>query len=298
MPGSPAGVAPIPDRSVSGGAADANRTIRVLAVGDVVGSQGRKALRRLLPGLRDEVQADLVFANAENSAGGRGVSVRTARELRDAGADVLTSGNHIWAQPDIEQALADDDLRLLRPLNFPTELPGRGACTMRVKGHDVTIVSLLGRVFLAPLDDPFRAMDTFLLLLSPESADARRPLVVVDFHAEATSEKQAMGWYLAGRVAAVVGTHTHVPTADERVLPGGTAYVTDLGMVGPRDSIIGSAIEPTVRRFLTHRPGRVPVADGPIGFNAVLIELDAEEGTCRAVRRVDRYDPSDDRGRR
>jgi hypothetical protein len=283
---------------VSGGAADANRTIRVLAVGDVVGSQGRKALRRLLPGLRDEVQADLVFANAENSAGGRGVSVRTARELRDAGADVLTSGNHIWAQPDIEQALADDDLRLLRPLNFPTELPGRGACTMRVKGHDVTIVSLLGRVFLAPLDDPFRAMDTFLLLLSPESADARRPLVVVDFHAEATSEKQAMGWYLAGRVAAVVGTHTHVPTADERVLPGGTAYVTDLGMVGPRDSIIGSAIEPTVRRFLTHRPGRVPVADGPIGFNAVLIELDAEEGTCRAVRRVDRYDPSDDRGRR
>ena len=298
MPGSPVGVAPVPDRSASGGADDANRTIRVLAVGDVVGSQGRKALRRLLPGLRDEVQADLVFANAENSAGGRGVSVRTARELRDAGADVLTSGNHIWAQPDIEQALADDDLRLLRPLNFPTELPGRGACTMRVKGHDVTIVSLLGRVFLAPLDDPFRAMDTFLLLLSPESADVRRPLVVVDFHAEATSEKQAMGWYLAGRVAAVVGTHTHVPTADERVLPGGTAYVTDLGMVGPRDSIIGSAIEPTVRRFLTHRPGRVPVADGPIGFNAVLIELDAEEGTCRAVRRVDRYDPSDDRGRR
>ncbi len=269
-------------------------------MGDIVGSPGRKALRRLLPGLRDEVAADLVFANAENSAGGRGVTVRTAREMRDAGVDILTTGNHIWAQPDIDQALADDDLRLLRPLNFPTELPGRGACTVRVKGHEVTIVSLQGRVFMAPLDDPFRAMDTFLLLLTPAEADARRPLVVVDFHAEATSEKQAMGWYLAGRVAAVVGTHTHVPTADERVLPGGTAYVTDLGMVGPRDSIIGSAIEPTIRRFLTHRPSRVPVADGPIGFNAVLVELDADHGTCRAVRRVDRYDPSDtaDRGRR
>lgn len=286
-----------------GGRGDESTTIRVLAVGDVVGSQGRKALRRLLPGLRQELSADLVFANAENSAGGRGVSVSTARELRDAGVDILTTGNHVWAQPDIEQALANDDLRLLRPLNFPTELPGRGACTLRVKGHEVTVVSLLGRVFMAPLDDPFRAMDTFLLLLAPATPAAsgtQRPLVVVDFHAEATSEKQAMGWYLAGRVAAVVGTHTHVPTADERVLPGGTAYVTDLGMVGPRDSIIGSAVEPTVRRFLTHRPGRLPVADGPIGFNAVLVELDADHGTCRAVRRVDRYDSSDtaNRGRR
>jgi metallophosphoesterase (TIGR00282 family) len=290
-----------PEPAASGAPADdPTQTIRVLAVGDVVGSQGRKALRRLLPGIREEVEADLVFANAENSAGGRGVTVRTARELRDAGVDVLTSGNHVWSQPDIEQALADDDLRLLRPLNFPTELPGRGACTMRIKGYDVTIVSLQGRVFMAPLDDPFRAMDTFLLLLAPATADVQRPLVVVDFHAEATSEKQAMGWYLAGRVAAVVGTHTHVPTADERLLPGGTAYVTDLGMVGPRDSIIGSAIEPTIRRFLTHRPGRVPVADGPIGFNAVLVELNADQGTCRAVRRIDRYDPSDtaDRGRR
>lgn len=301
MRGSSASGSLAPELAASGGRAnDPSTTIRVLAVGDIVGSPGRKALRRILPGLRKELEADLVFANAENSAGGRGVGVRTARELRDAGVDILTTGNHVWAQPDIEQALADDDLRLLRPLNFPTELPGRGACTLRVKGHEVTVVNLLGRVFMAPLDDPFRTMDTFLLLLAPSGAAAQRPLVVVDFHAEATSEKQAMGWYLAGRVAAVVGTHTHVPTADERVLPGGTAYVTDLGMVGPRDSIIGSAIEPTVRRFLTHRPGRVPVADGPIGFNAVLVELDAEQGTCRAVRRVDRYDPSDaaNRGRR
>ncbi|MDQ3695698.1 MAG: YmdB family metallophosphoesterase [Chloroflexota bacterium] len=305
MPASPAPAAPSPGLAAGGEPDnDDGSTIRVLAVGDIVGAPGRKALRRILPGLRRELGADLVVANAENSAGGRGVGIRTAREMRDAGVDILTTGNHVWAQPDIEQALADDDLRLLRPLNFPTELPGRGACTLTVKGHQVTVVSLLGRVFMSPLDDPFRAMDTFLLLLAPAAgageATAGRPLVVVDFHAEATSEKQAMGWYLAGRVAAVVGTHTHVPTADERVLPGGTAYVTDLGMVGPRDSIIGSAIEPTVRRFLTHRPGRVPVADGPIGFNAVLVELDADHGTCRAVRRVDRYDPSDTapRGRR
>jgi metallophosphoesterase (TIGR00282 family) len=274
--------------------------IRVFIVGDIIGSPGRKALRRLLPGLRHEFDVDLVIVNAENSSGGRGVGMRTARELRDAGADVLTTGNHVWAQPDIEQALVDDDLRLLRPLNFPTDSPGKGARTIRVKGHDITIVSLLGRVFMAPLDDPFRTMDTFLLLLAPPDSVTQRPLVIVDFHAEATSEKLALGWYLAGRVAAVVGTHTHVPTADERVLPGGTAYVTDLGMVGPRDSIIGSAIEPTIRRFLTQRPGRLPVAEGPIGFNSVLIELDADHGTSRAIHRIDRYDSTDTavRGRR
>lgn len=281
-------------------ASAAGPMIRVLIVGDIIGSPGRKALRRLLPGLRQEFDIDLVIVNAENSSGGRGVGMRTARELRDAGADVLTTGNHVWAQPDIEQALVDDDLRLLRPLNFPTDSPGKGARTIRVKGHDITIVSLLGRVFMAPLDDPFRTMDTFLLLLAPPDSATQRPLVIVDFHAEATSEKLALGWYLAGRVAAVVGTHTHVPTADERVLPGGTAYVTDLGMVGPRDSIIGSAIEPTIRRFLTQRPGRLPVADGPVGFNSVLIELDADHGTSRAIQRIDRYDSTDTavRGRR
>ena len=264
--------------------------LRVLVVGDVYGSQGRRTFRQLVPGLRQELQLDFVIVNAENSAGGRGVTVRTARELRDAGADALTTGNHIWAQPDIEQALADDDLALIRPLNFPPDTPGRGARTMRVKGHEVTVVSLLGRVFMAPLDDPFRAMDTLLLMQAPGDGASRRPLVIVDFHAEATSEKQAMGWYLAGRVTAVVGTHTHVPTADTRLLPGGTAYVTDLGMVGPRDSIIGSAVEPTVHRFLSHRPGRAPVADGPAVFNAVLLELDPAAGTCQSICRIDHYD--------
>ena len=260
--------------------------IRVLAVGDVIGSPGRRALKRSLREMRTDLGADLVVANGENSAGGRGVTVRTARELRDAGVDVITTGNHVWAQPDIDQALADDDLRLLRPLNYTRELPGKGSCTLPVKGYEVTIVSLLGRVFMAPLEDPFRTMDVLLLSDGSET----RPLTIVDFHAEATSEKYAMGWYLAGRVAAVVGTHTHVPTADARVLPGETGYVTDLGMVGPVNSIIGSAVEPTLRRFLTQRPGRASVGDGPITFNAVLIELDAARGTCRAISRVDRLD--------
>jgi metallophosphoesterase (TIGR00282 family) len=263
-------------------------TIRVLAVGDVVGSSGRRACRRILPNLRQEQDVDLVVINGENSAGGRGLTGRTARELRDAGADVITTGNHVWARPEIDEALADDDLRILRPLNFPTGLPGASAWSTKLKGADVTVVSLLGRIFMEPLDNPFRAIDGFLL--AEGGGSAPRPLVVVDFHAEATSEKLAMGWHLAGRVAAVVGTHTHVPTADARVLPGETGYVTDLGMVGPRDSIIGAAIEPTLRRFVTQRPGRTVVGDGPVTFNAVLIELDAIHGTCRTIRRVDRLD--------
>jgi metallophosphoesterase (TIGR00282 family) len=276
----------------------ADSFVRVLLIGDVIGAPGRRTLARLLPALRSELAVDLVVANGENSAGGKGISGRTARELRDAGVDVITTGNHVWAQADIDQVLGDEDLRVLRPLNFPTDLPGRGARALRVKGHDVTIVSLLGRVFMTAVDDPFRTMDTFLLLQrSPTAGEATvdglgaRPLTVVDFHAEATSEKVAMGWHLAGRVAAVVGTHTHVPTADLRVLPGETGYVTDLGMVGPRDSVIGAAIEPTLRRFTTQRSARAPVPHGPVVFNAVLAELDAARGTCRSLQRVDRLDP-------
>jgi metallophosphoesterase (TIGR00282 family) len=273
----------------------ADSFIRVLLVGDVIGAPGRRTLTRLLPGLRAELGVDLVVANGENSAGGKGVSGRTARELRDAGVDVITTGNHVWAQADVDQALADEDLRLLRPLNFPPDLPGRGSCTLRVRGREVTVVSLLGRVFMAAVDDPFRTMDAFLLM-QPSPRGEARPLTIVDFHAEATSEKVAMGWHLAGRVAAVVGTHTHVPTADLRVLPGETGYVTDLGMVGPRDSVIGAAIEPTLRRFLTQRSTRAGVPDGPVVFNAVLVELDATRGSCRSLYRVDRLDQVEGKG--
>ncbi len=303
LPTVPGGTPPVPTGTTAGRQPQSDQAppVRVLAVGDVIGAPGRRAVRRLLPRLRAELRADLVLANGENSAGGRGVSVRTARELRDAGVDVITTGNHVWSQPDIDQVLANDDLRVLRPLNFPPELPGAGSCVLRVRGTTVTVVSLMGRIFMQPLDDPFRAMDTFLLGdlagSRAEAGSASRPLVVVDFHAEATSEKVAMGWHLAGRVAAVLGTHTHVPTADVRLLPGETGYVTDLGMVGPRDSIIGASVEPTLRRFLTHRPGRAPVGEGPVVFNAVLLELDGARGTCRALRRVDLLDSSDAQSR-
>lgn len=276
--------------------------LRVLAVGDVIGSPGRRTLERLLPRMRADLRVDLVVANGENSAGGKGISIRTAREMRDAGVDVITTGNHVWTQADIDQALADDDLRILRPLNFPSGLPGFGSLSIRVKGHDVTVVSLIGRVFMNPMDDPFRAIDALLLdqdfaHSSPPTGGRRlggRPITIVDFHAEATSEKVAMGWYLAGRVAAVVGTHTHVPTADTRVLSGETGYVTDLGMVGPFDSVIGAEIQPTIRRFITQRSARAQVPDGPVVFNAVLIELDPARGTCQSIRRIDRLDTAAD----
>ncbi|HEV2107512.1 MAG TPA: TIGR00282 family metallophosphoesterase [Thermomicrobiales bacterium] len=272
----------------SSSATPASPALRILAVGDVIGSPGRRTLRRLLPGIRAEVGADLVIANGENSAGGRGVSRRTAREMRDTGVDVITTGNHIWAQQDVDEALADDDLRLLRPLNYPPGVPGRGSCTVRVKGVDLTVVSLIGRVFMTPLDDPFAVIDS--LLVERDRSSSSRSAVIVDFHAEATSEKVAMGWHLAGRVAAVFGTHTHVPTADTRVLPGETGYVTDLGMVGPRDSVIGTAIEPSLERFTSGRPRRLPVPDGPTTFNSVIFDVDATRGTCQAVRRFDRND--------
>lgn len=267
--------------------------IRVLLVGDVVGSPGRRTFGRVLAGIRREFAVDLVVVNAENSADGRGVTLRTARELRDAGADILTSGNHVWDQADVEQVLYDDDLRLIRPLNMAADAPGEGALTLRVKGRDITVLNLIGRVFLPPMDDPFRAADTFLAnLMPPPPGEGDRRIVVVDFHAEATSEKQAMGWHLSGRSSVVAGTHTHVPSADVRILPGGTGYVTDLGMVGPRDSIIGMEVDASLRRFLSYRGSRLGVASGPVVFNAVLAEIDPVTAQCRTITRVDRIDES------
>ncbi|MGI9253426.1 MAG: TIGR00282 family metallophosphoesterase [Thermomicrobiales bacterium] len=261
--------------------------VRVLHIADVVGTPGRRAVSRLLPGLRRELAIDAVICNAENSADGRGVHFRAARELRDAGCDVLTGGNHTFDHPDISQVLADDDLRAIRPLNLAPDAPGAGSITIRVKGYDLTVLNLIGRVFMNPQDDPFRAADLFLENMPRRTP---RPMVVVDFHAEATSEKQAMGWHLSGRVSSVSGTHTHVPTADGRVLPGDTGYVTDLGMVGPRDSVIGMDIDASLRRFLSYRSSRLSVAEGPVAFNAALFEFDPVRGGCRSIMRVDRLD--------
>ncbi len=253
--------------------------MRVLMVGDVVGSPGRRAVKQLLPELRAELAVDVTVVNAENAAAGRGLTVRTARELLDAGVDVLTSGNHIFDVRDFVPSL-DGDLPVLRPANYPDATPGRGV--LRVRG--LTVVNLMGRVFMpVPVDDPFRVADALL-----DALEGPEP-VVVDFHAEATSEKQALGWYLDGRVAAVVGTHTHTPTADARLLPRHTAFVSDLGMVGVRDSIIGDDAESVIHRFVTGMPTRLPVADGDeVVLNSVLIDID--EATCLAtgIERVDR----------
>jgi metallophosphoesterase (TIGR00282 family) len=253
--------------------------MRILMIGDVVGKPGRKAVGALAPVLRAELALDLIIANGENAAAGRGLTQKTARELFAAGVDVITSGNHIWDQKEIE-GIIDQEAAILRPLNYPPAAPGRGVLTQK----GVTVLNLQGRTFMPDIDCPFRAADAALVGL-PEGA-----LVFVDMHAEATSEKAGMGRYLDGRVAAVVGTHTHVPTADAQVLPGGTAYVSDVGMVGPKESIIGNEIDAVLRRFVTGLPARLPVPDGPgpIQFNAVLVEIDSDSGKAKSIDRVDR----------
>ncbi len=252
--------------------------MRILVVGDVIGRPGRKAVRNLVPGLRHDLDLDLVIANGENAAGGKGLTPETADELLGSGIDVLTSGNHIWAQKEV-LPLLDDDTPIIRPLNFAPGVPGRGYLWWR----NVLIVNLIGRTFMGDADCPFRAMNQLLERLT-EKPEA----IVVDFHAEATSEKQAMGRYLDGRVTAVVGTHTHVGTIDARILPRGTAFVSDIGMVGPSDSVIGDAVEEVLHRFLTHMPQRLSVGKGPVTFNSVLVETEPDTGCATSITRIDR----------
>lgn len=251
--------------------------MRILFIGDIIGKPGRRAVQALVPGLRREFKLDLVVANGENAAGGFGITEDTAEELFECGVDVITTGGHVWDKKEAETYL-DQEPRVLRPLNYPPGVPGQG---YHRKGQ-VTVVNMMGRVFIGTLDCPFRAMDALLDGLSKPS------IVVVDFHAEATSEKEALGWYLDGRVSAVVGTHTHVATADQRILPKGTAYVTDLGMVGPINSVIGNEPEDVLARFLYQTPRRLGVANGPVRFNSVLVEVSDETRLARNIQRVDR----------
>jgi hypothetical protein len=231
-----------------------------------------------LPGLQKQYGFDLIIANAENTAGGFGLTPATANDLLDAGVDVLTSGNHIWAQKEIIPYL-DGELPILRPLNYPPGVPGRG---YMVKGQTM-VVNLIGRTFIGNFDCPFRAMDQLLAELGHKP-----PVIIVDFHAEATSEKVAMGRYLDGRVSAVLGTHTHVGTIDAQVLPHGTAYVTDIGMTGPVDSIIGDDAEMVLQRFLTMMPHRLSVGKGKSVFNAVLVRVDDASGKATSIDRIHR----------
>lgn len=255
--------------------------LRVLFVGDVIGRPGRHAFASLLPGLRQDLALDLVVVNGENSAGGFGITSATARELREAGADVITTGNHVWDHKQFLEEIEHED-RVLRPANYPPGAPGRGALEVEVQGCRVLVVNLMGRTFMQALDDPFRTVDE--ILAQHPGADQ----VIVDLHAEATAEKVAMGWHLDGRAGLVAGTHTHVPTADQRILPRGTAYVTDVGMVGPRDSVIGVVAEASLARFLTGMPQRNPVAAGPVTFNSVLVTMWKPYRKATTITRVDK----------
>lgn len=255
--------------------------MNLLFIGDIVGRPGRDAVKALLPELVRRYQVDFTVANGENASGGLGITQSVAEELFQAGIEVLTTGNHVWRQREAVGYLGTEP-RLLRPANYPTEAPGRGGQVF-ITAHSgsVGVVNLQGRVFMDPIDCPFRAADREI-----EQLRGKTNVVIVDIHAEATSEKVAMGWYLDGRVSAVIGTHTHVQTADERLLPGGTAYLTDVGMTGPRDSILGVKAEPVIRRFLTGVPSRFELATGPLLLNAALVDIDTETGTARSVARV------------
>jgi metallophosphoesterase (TIGR00282 family) len=253
--------------------------VRILFIGDIIGKPGRRAVRRLLPRLREVHAPDVILANGENLAGGAGITRDTASELFDLGIAAITTGNHVWDQREALEYLSED-VPIVRPANYPPGAPGRGWLKLAVGSEHLVIINLQGRVFMRSLDDPFRAVDSVLSGLE----EAR--FVMVDMHGEATGEKQALGFYLDGRVSAVVGTHTHVPTADCRILPKGTAYITDVGMVGPRDSVIGVEPGPMIQHYLTQMYHRHEVARGPISFSAVLIELDDSTGRAARIQLV------------
>ena len=248
---------------------------------DVVGHPGREAVKAILPGLKKELKPHLTVLNGENAAAGFGLTAKLVAELREYGADVITTGNHVFAQKEFVAELPTLE-RVTRPANYPPDAPGKGWCVVESSGQQVLVMNLMGRIFIDAIDDPFRAADSILA----EHPDVR--VILCDMHAEATSEKTAMGWYLDGRVSVVVGTHTHIPTADARVLPGGTAYVTDVGMVGPRDGCIGMDKDVVLKRFLTGVPNRFVVASGPVTFNSVLVTINTPSGRATAIQRIDR----------
>jgi len=262
--------------------------VKVLFIGDIVGQPGRKAVKDLLPKLREQHGLDFVIANGENAAGGSGITPKTAEEIFAAGVDVITSGDHVWDQKEVLE-LAQADRRFLRPLNYPPGTPGQGSGVFEVRSPMsearspvfVAVLNAQGRVFLPALDNPF-------LVVPPEVERLRQQtkIIVVDFHAEATSEKIALARMLDGQVSAVIGTHTHVQTADEQILPGGTAYLSDAGFTGPHDSVLGREIEPVIKRFVSNMPQRFEVAKGRVLLHGVVIAVDEASGRATSLRRV------------
>ncbi|AHB14272.1 TIGR00282 family metallophosphoesterase [Dehalococcoides mccartyi] len=251
--------------------------MKILVIGDVIGKPGRDALRDILPGLKQEYKIDFTIINGENTAGGIGITPATAQDLISAGADVITTGNHVWKHRDIATVMEEESLPVIRPLNYPPGVPGQGY----VLKDKVLVVNLMGRTFMYDIDCPFRSIDALLSKLNFKPS-----AIIVDFHAEATSEKMALGFYLDGRVSAVLGTHTHVATCDTRLLPKNTAYVSDIGMVGPIDSIIGDEPDSVIQRFLTGIPGRLSVAQGRVMLNAVVVTVNTKTGLSTGIERI------------
>jgi len=252
--------------------------MKLLFIGDIVGRPGRSALRQALPALVERFQPGLVIANGENAAAGFGITPSVAQEMLTAGVDVITTGNHVWNKKEAQQLLVQE-ARVLRPANYPPEAPGRGAGIFPSRnGAPVAVINLCGRVFMDCIDCPFREVERRI----PELRDQAR-MVVVDMHAEATSEKLAMAWMVTGRVSAVIGTHTHVQTADAQVMPGGTAYITDVGMVGPRDSVLGIEAGLVIERFRRRLPVKFELARGPVTVGAVVVDIDEESGCARSI---------------
>jgi len=256
-------------------------SMKILFIGDIIGKPGRRVVRRLLPDIVCHREIDLVIANCENAAGGFGVTRNIVEELYRCNINVLTSGNHIWDKKEVEEFIEDYET-LLRPANYPEGTPGKGSVLARgSSGNRIGVINLMGRVFMRPLDCPFKVAEREI-----EKLKDKTRVIIVDMHAEATSEKQAIGWFLDGRVSAVLGTHTHVQTADERILPGGTAYITDVGMTGPFDSVIGIRKNLILKRFLTCIPNKLDVASRDVWLKGVMIDVDENSGKSIRIERL------------
>lgn len=261
--------------------------MKILFIGDIVGKAGRRALREGVPALVNKFKIDFTIANVENAAGGFGITKEVAEEIFSLGVDVLTSGNHIWDKKEAVTYIAKEN-RLIRPANYPEDVPGYGSIIISShSGEKVAVLNLSGRVFMKPLECPFKTAKREVQMLKQQAR-----VIIVDFHAEATSEKTAFGWFMDGEVSAVIGTHTHVQTADERVLPKGTAYITDVGMTGPVNSIIGIKPEQVIRKFLTQIPHRFETAKGPAVLSCVIIEVDPATGRSLGIQRLQQDLPS------
>jgi len=262
----------------------------VLFIADIVGQPGRRAVQHFIPQLRKREALDVVIANGENSAGGSGITKRTADEIFAAGADVITSGDHLWDQKEVVELL-ENEKRFIRPLNYPPGTPGQGSVLVQKPGlPPLAVINLQGRTFMQPLENPFHAIEAEVSRLRQMTR-----LILIDFHAEATSEKVALARMLDGRVSALVGTHTHVQTADEQIFPGGTAFLCDGGFTGPHESVIGREIEPIIARFLTNMPQRFEVAKGRVLMQGALVDIDNLSGRAVSIRRVSELLPSDPR---